>query len=1073
MALNSGGISIPFSAKDDGYTKNVGMFTKATGLFTGSINTLSNAGTTIGQHIQNLADDFKITTTNTEAFGIAASKISAHTLAGLNLTSKQMGAAKSQITGIAYGLNMDVGAVADSFKALQQSQVDVKKIGFGSFSEFQRFITVAGVDAKAFAATIGKMRSQFHMTDDQIKDTITSTIALGKHFNMGAEAAQGISNTIGVLANEGATLWAELGPEKTKQFLEGTQELSIAYMNAGNTAEDAQKLALSFGQAMIKSRAGVQDLYSGLTEDLSPAAEVLTENFGSVEIAFQSLQNSPGELAKRLVKAAGAIQKTAKSPEQAQMALARFSGQIAKTFGPEAAALIGGSNAKTQASFEAVDKELNKPGGLADKNGVLKQMANNYESGLTPTELLARATDQFRTKLKGLMHETDAQFLDRFNKSAAVTEDKLSQIANRGGLLGKATSMMVEFSMHGLGGVASMVSKNYGPAMAVLIQQFGPVIQNLHNLLPLLTMFANPIVLIGAALAGAAVYLDGFGGSAEVLSATLDNWIDKAGEFASKAIDTIVRVAPIVFNAVGKALAHLWNAINWKKVEEVALKIGETLWDGIKTIASKIPDLAKKITEIFMNIDWSAVWAKAKDALVDAGKGLVTIGQSIGTEIAHEQRAAAVAGMNGIGKIWEMLPTGMEQLNDAGLENQKEFLTVLDAQLRRKFAGMTEGMTAINKIEADKRLEELRHNLERQYTSMVLNSNLTEAESIKLTERLIANSDAQAAAATGNLNQVTEASGKMVMQVGAAIGPVVDNMVSKAGEYMKVFSTLIGHTNKAAADAAEVQQATVESLGVSADDSNKLIEKMIGGNKTVIVANINEIGNAYKSFLKSIQDVSTTMLTATKKNVNDIYDLVKVSFPKMEEIVNKFITNTSRALTNYWSNILTQTKNSFTQIFAAADTLLLSLADKAAKMNLLDAMTPQSVMDSWAIKIVATLQRTFASNLNLGPAIQTALGNVKDLSAQLGVTGPDNRVPAKAAAIQVASGESANNLLDMLRAINMPTWGQQLLDAEAAQNADLIKRLNLLIEVTAMGKKLSDKQQKSEGLLGINPNENG
>lgn len=614
----------------------MGAAQKATGAFGSTIDTAVIAGAglaSVGKRmfnvpgvmqaagqIQNIAEDFKITTTNTEAWGVMASKATSQVLTGLNLTDKQMQRAKSTISSVAFDMNTDVGTVAQSFKALQQAGVDVTKIGFKSFGEFQKFMSITGTDAKQFAFTIGKMRSQFRMSDKDIKDTLTTVVALGKRFNMGAEATQLMANTVGVLADEGASLWAELGPAKTKKFLEGTQALSIAFMNAGNSAEDAQKLALGVGRAMIKGRAGVQQLYAGLAEELPDAMQTLTENFGDVNTAFKMLQEDPAKFTKTIAIVAKKIRDSSKSPQEAQEKLSRFSHQMAVSFGPEFSSLIGGSLDKTVQSFSAVDKELGRPGGLSDKNGVITKMANNFQDGRTMTERLMWAQDRFRTKLKTLMKETDQDFLKRFNHSADVTSVKLKELASRDGLLGKATSLFVEFSNHGLGGVASKISKDYGPAMAMLIQQFGPILQQLPMIATAFMGLLSPMTIIVGGIAALVLYFKEASEGGGKFKDVVDSILPKIGDIAGKVFDTLVKIAPII----GNAIATAWRRIDWSKVEDAMAWVAHGIVDLIPPLIQAIWHLmvgmAKGIVEGIVDI-FKDGFGAAKDWIANSWVG--------------------------------------------------------------------------------------------------------------------------------------------------------------------------------------------------------------------------------------------------------------------------------------------------------------------------------------------------------------------------------------------------------------------------------------------------------------------
>lgn len=1106
---------MPLSSPDKGFSKGIGDATKKTSAFADTIKGLGSIGggiggalksafrlpdvRTIAGHIQNLADDYKITTTQVEAFGIASSKVTSATLAGMNMTSKQMGKAKSQIAGIAYGLNMDAGSVAQSYKALEQSGIGVdnvyKLLGV-SFADYNKFIAVSGVDTTKFAAMLGKMRSQFHMSDKQIKDTVTSVIALGKRFNMGSEAAQSMSNTVGMLADEGATLWAELGPEKTKAFLEGTQQLAIAFMHAGHSAEEAQQLALGVGQAMIKSRAGVQQLYNGLAEDLPQAAEVLTENLGSVEDAFKTLQNSPAELTKRLAKAAKAIRDSSKSPQEAQEKLSRFNNQMVQAFGPQFTALISGSLDKTVESFDQVQKELSKPGGLANKNGVLKQMANNYESGLTPAELLARATDQFRTRLKALMGETDSQFLDRFNKSAKITGDKLAEIAKRGGPLGKVTSLMVEFANHGLGGVATKINAKYGPAMAVLIQQFGPVISQLSAAIPLMRAFTSPITLAAAALAGLYFYFKGIGEGGNQFTEMVNKYAKKAWEIFKDVVRNIIKYAPVVFQKIGEAATEIWNSIDWDKVKEYAYKAASALWDLFLYGLNKLFELHEWIVDQLGRIDWNVVGDYVEKGIKQLGplvaKGfdialknlpklfkinleatgaiVIAIFKAIGSLLADALEAGWDAATdyiknkakNFVSSLWD----SNESVGDGGIMGKVLYGEGDGDSMAGSLLYATETYKNQQRVMQDKTKET--GELVTKVTGSIGNMTKT------VTTELLKLNSVKLDVAKHAVQELADAYAEAPNRLKAGLKVGEDALKAFAAGVAKHQTKITKKTAEGIANVADAQAEVVKSLNVSEEDSTDILKQLIGGNIGKVKEDIKSIGDAYKAFLSAnIKSTTETSNTLHVQLTNMKILTIKI-YGELSSIVYKFNDDITKAMNRFWTDMIVQATAQSISMFTIVSGLLTSITSIASKMNLLDAMTPQSVIDAWAVKIVATLQRVFSSNLNLAPAIQTALGNIQDLSSQIGITGNSgsSTVPANAAATKVASADNANNLTAMMRTIDRPVWAGEYAAEERIRHDAMLKKIDLLIQVTAFGKKITDKKV-SQSLINAGDNVEG
>ena len=1027
------GMGFTLGLKDDGFDKGMKDASQKSTMFQRSIEGIKGVASGLGgmlkgafrlpqvgpalSQIQSIANDYKITTTQVEALGIAADKVSSQTIAGLNLSSKEAKKFRSIVASVSYGLNMDAGTVTKSLKGIVQSNIDIRKIGFKSFTEYQKFLSVTGVDSEKFAATVKKLSSQFGMSNEQIKDTLTSVIALGKRFNLGNEAAQSITETVGMLGEEGAALWAELGPDKTKKFLEGTQSLSVAFMKAGHTAQEAQDLALGVGRAMIKGRAGVQQLFSGLSEDLPEAMQSLTENFGSVEGAFQMLQQDPAKFTKMIAVVAKKIKDTAKSPADAQEKLARFSNQMSQSFGPQFTALIGGSLDTTVGAFAEVEKELNKPGGLADKNGVLGKIAQNYRDGLTPAERLSRAQDRFRTGLKKMMGETDAEFLNRFNHSATVTSKKLAELAKQNGPLGKATSLLVEFSNHGLGGVASKISSEYGPAMATLIQQFGPVIQHLGAIVPAVMALLNPFTLVAGAIAGLYFYFKEAKEGGGKFKSFIDNLIPKIGEFAKKLFTMAKDIAP----KIGQAVLEMFKTIDWNAVAHFVYDMGGMLWDMLLRALELLGDLGKWLIGMVLKIDWGklgdmiyegvAKLAKmAFNALTYFIKNIPALFGKLVDFVGHilwkiiQDLPAILKAIGGL--IWDSFVALGEMIKDI-------FVGVFKAigrGLEKAWDFVAGGDNVIDI--AKQKLKEL----EEEQTKAAQRGK-------EAVDNFIAIGTGKVKAAADLNRQAVEGAAKATQDIWASTASQTQKLTkAQLDETAKMLNKGIDFLAKKSAKAKQ-QAATdaalagaAKELGISTGDAAEVIKAVAGMSPADVKRSLQLIKTAYIDFLKESAKQSKALLDDSRKYFNQfIADQNTIWADKMTLAMRGFTDAARNLMTTFWNDVISQARRQSIELIRA-------LNGAVTNMN-------------------SVMMGTYGAPMETSPMY------------------------VRSDTMDNASG--VNPLNNLIKSINDPMWVTGMKDHMDKQSDKVVKAIRLLAEIQN-APKAKNAQQEFQRLIDAN-----
>lgn len=586
--MNFAGLGLSFAAQDKGLgkaiktassgladisTSVVEIGAKSARMGLGAALRMPNIGGAASA-LQGLGNDVRITTTYMEGFAVQSNRTSAQLLAGLNLTSKEFSKRQGQIKNIAFDMNIDAATVGQSMAALVQSGVEVTEAGFKSFKEYQKVMTVTGADSAQFASALGVMKNQLGMTPEVMSDVVKSTAAIGKRFNMGREAMASLSDQVQILNENAQLLPKSFGPKEQARFLKGTTMVSGAMRSLGFSSDQAISASKRLTTVLLQSRAGFERLYAGLGE-LPAASKALAEHFPKgVEDAFQLLEKSPDQFVMSMGKVVDSVRQNIKdmSPDQQQKVMRRFQSQMHDTFGPEVLALINRGFGKVGPAMQAAQDPLKE----AAK--ALSDLAEKHRDGRTAAERFMLAEDQMFTRMKrikGVMKDSD--FLKEYRKQSVLLTDQMGVLAAKGGPIGKATTMMVEFANHGVGGVLGKMigPPDIGLAVGALAKKFGPVLDSLPALRAGFLGLMSPITLVASLVGGLYYHFSSLAKGGKGLTPAIDKVKGKLKEIAPAVLGAV----KAALGAAKDVLMTVFKNIDWGKVAAVASQLAHGMWD--------------------------------------------------------------------------------------------------------------------------------------------------------------------------------------------------------------------------------------------------------------------------------------------------------------------------------------------------------------------------------------------------------------------------------------------------------------------------------------------------------------
>lgn len=610
MALNFLGLGFNFGSQDKGLADSIkstssGIADIGKGILQASAASAKmafkppNFGPALSS-AQSLASDMKLTTTGIEAFGVASNKVTSAGLAGLNLTNKQLRNAQKQIASGSLDMNIGAEGMTQSFVALKQAGVDIEKVGFtGGLKEFQKFVEVTGVDATKFAGSIGRLTNQMGFQEKEAGDLVKATAAIGKKFNIGREAVQGMAETVELLNDNSNLLPQNWGKERTAEFVKGATKFAGALTSVGLTSDEAMAASRGLTTALLNSETGLSNLYSGVTKEMPDMALVMTKHLGNAGDAFKALQEDPAAFMQNM---GGLVDEVRNMPDMTPDSLNMFRAEMEKTFGKGTMAMF---TKQGMGKMGPAMEEASKP--IEGQGEILQTLAKHYKDGRTAADRFALAQDRLVTRMKtidGVM--SDQEYLKKYKKNTNLLYDSLNKTAKKGGPIGKMTTMLIEMRTKGIGGALASHSK-YGMALAELSNQFAPIITALPGLAAGFAALANPVTLVAAAIGG--LYF-AFKDLEKGDKSIIRPWLNRLQKEIPNIIAGVKEAFTKALSVVGKVIEYVVANIPWQKVGEV---LGQVL-EGAAKVALFLFETSLKIGEkllgMIAKIDWGAIGKK-------------------------------------------------------------------------------------------------------------------------------------------------------------------------------------------------------------------------------------------------------------------------------------------------------------------------------------------------------------------------------------------------------------------------------------------------------------------------------
>jgi phage-related protein len=433
-------------------------------------------------------------TTSFEATMVASAKSARQMGANYGYVGKELSKFTSKAAGMSVALNIGAEEAAQALRGYTEATDEMGAIGIKSAKDLAKFSAAFGVNADVLRNSTLRMRKEFGMGDDQINQVIGSWTKMGQITGDVGGALNMMPQVMDQLRRRAAMMGKELDSKELAEYAASTAGLAAAFMQSGQSSEQAREAAMAMSEQMISSKENFKAMFAGASDDLDQFQQSLGIAFGDIGVSFEMMGQGPGEFIAGL---AGMIAEAKKTGKDVGPALDMIRGQLAQTVGPDKAAEL--VNFFREGDVAAIEMMKNVTKAPADLGKLAKE---GFRSGRTLAESFELTKDSFiasfraigRVHARAFVKDTRAEF-KKFNQT-------LKAMVEKGGPMGQFVEKMSE--MHQLGALA-LVPKTLRPMATVfgeMVGQMTPAITAMGAMGFRIKMLANPFVALTAAAGG-------------------------------------------------------------------------------------------------------------------------------------------------------------------------------------------------------------------------------------------------------------------------------------------------------------------------------------------------------------------------------------------------------------------------------------------------------------------------------------------------------------------------------------------------------------------------------------------
>lgn len=511
---------------------------------------------------------------------------------GLGQTARQIGAnmgylgdslrrVTGRATGMAMGLNIGADEAVRAIQAWEQETAALGATGLESERDVARLNAALGVDAGMLRNVTGEMEA-LSFSPAMIRQVTSSLVEFGTQTNDVAAAL----NQLPALAQtmERRRILGD-SPEQMQQFVVDTAAAATALYSVTHDSERAMQAAQELGQTMTDARHQFHGMFAGVQTELPGFIQNFSIVSGSVDEAFEVMQQGPGGLIEGLARLTDATRRGGGDVGQ----MLSFMQQRMQETLPESSQMIqllfetlgDGSEDAVTALMQSVRTADHSLGELA---------RSAHSTGRTLDEMFERMRAGFQTAFRRIARPAVRDFVRDTGRELQRLRRSMSEAANSGGALGTAMETLSLASQ--IGGLALLPRELRSGAVAA-DELYGMVT-------PLITSFTT----WGGLLDTIGTYIALFATRVIEAKTSTNTWSDAIDQVSNQFADVFIRWLGDAERFLVQFSEGFAN-FNW-----------DNLFGGTGSQGTLAGAFQRVLTRL-RDIDWGRVWANLQEGFND------------------------------------------------------------------------------------------------------------------------------------------------------------------------------------------------------------------------------------------------------------------------------------------------------------------------------------------------------------------------------------------------------------------------------------------------------------------------
>lgn len=505
---------------------------------------------------------------------------------GMKTSEKEMKKARGIIGSVAFGLNEDMDAAAQTWAAFEKQNIDLTKVlgsrGLkGAMKDIIKITSTTGIEGQQLAAVIGGLVHGFNFTEEGAGRLADKIYAVGEMFNSGKEAISSWPSLFESLNNVAADFGKTLTPEEMEKLTLSMVQLGGGLHEAlGLTSEAAMELGRTVFTTLASERESIVDMFRGRKGGFGQIAEQLFEAGADVNKVFETMATGD------VVKFMDTLREMAKEAEsrggESGFAFQRLSGTIKEALGPDMTFAMKGNWDKVQQKVAEVPEAI---AGDKAMGALKKAAAAHHKTGLTMGESWDRMVEGMKARLFKLSDREIGGWQKRMKTGFKNTFSVISKLAKADGPIGELTTRLLAVQRVGLSALI--------PGIEGLAPVLGGALEGMYPMLTALGSMGLRFASLGKMALGGGVLFGLF-------------YLLKHGP--EEAMENIKKFAKDVWDTLGKLFPSLKE-----KAEEIfgpdfSRQLTELDFEGLsKGLAKALDALSSEIGKKLSKVDWAGV----------------------------------------------------------------------------------------------------------------------------------------------------------------------------------------------------------------------------------------------------------------------------------------------------------------------------------------------------------------------------------------------------------------------------------------------------------------------------------